>query len=201
MRWSRFRTWAAAFAVLTIAWWAEQSLAAQLPNPAPGAANELAIVGVAPVNRGAPAADARGRVERLLEVTAGDELRLTLKPAAAREHRYQVRFGAPSGVRAATDPIAPAWITVNGELLTRVPTLDTAGWTERYAYVEQFEPVDPKTPPAGDVDSMGDSAAPVRGVTPRLAPTGTARHHPVPARREPRPEGATAPSASAIDGR
>ena len=111
MRWTLFGTCAAGFAVLTIASWAEPG---QMANPGPGAANALAIVAVAPANRPVPPNDPHAPVERLLQVTSGDELRLTLKPAAAGEHRYQVRFGAPSGVRAATDPIAPAWITING---------------------------------------------------------------------------------------
>jgi hypothetical protein len=48
-----------------------------------------------------------------------------------------------------------------------------------------------------DVDSACDPAAPFRRVTPRLASPGTIRRHPLPARREPRLEGAAARSTPA----
>ena len=80
------------FVILPITWWADRSLAGQEPNPA------------------AAAADKHPETAFVLK----------LKPEAAGDHRYQVCFGAPSGARAATDPVAPALVTVNGGLLTRV---------------------------------------------------------------------------------
>ena len=182
MRSSSFRTWAAPFVILTIAWWADRSLSGQQPNAAAVTANRLAIIGIEPVNRAVPLSRAGAPIERLLEVTSGDELRLKLKPEAAGNHRYQIRFGAPSGARAATDPIAPAWVTVNGELLVRVPTLDASGWTARYAYVEQFEPLrepaepreqrpnPPPEPPQGG-EERGDAG---QAPTPVTASSGNA---------------------------